>query len=56
MLALLSDVLDVGRFENGAVKLETRNVDLHAVLEGVTAMARARAGAKGLDFKAEVGC
>lgn len=55
MLALLSDVLDVGRFENGAVKLEIRTVDLHAVLGGVTAMAKARALAKGLQFRAEVG-
>jgi len=54
MLALLSDVLDVGRFENGAVKLDNVAVDLPKLLLSVVAMAHARASSKGIVFKAEV--
>ena len=55
MLALLSDVLNVGRFENGAVKLDNVSVDLGDLVRSVVAMAQARAGSKGIVFRAEVG-
>lgn len=54
MLSLLSDTLDVGRFENGAVKLEKVPTDLYAMLAEVSAMAKARANSKRLRFKLEV--
>ncbi|KAI9004943.1 hypothetical protein DFJ74DRAFT_692105 [Hyaloraphidium curvatum] len=39
MLALLADVLDAGRFESGAVRLDSSRTDLAEITESVSAMA-----------------
>ncbi|KAI9007600.1 hypothetical protein DFJ74DRAFT_773136 [Hyaloraphidium curvatum] len=54
MLALLSDVLDAGRFESGAVKLESLPVDLRALLETVATMAGETSRTQGIRFSFSV--
>lgn len=54
MLALLSDVLDAGRFESGTVKLESRPTDVREMFEGLFAMAAEVAKNRGIKFEINV--
>lgn len=54
MLALLSDTLDVFKFESGAVRLEKTPTDLQQLFAEISAMASPRAASKGLVFRLEM--
>jgi signal transduction histidine kinase len=55
MLSLVSDVLDVERFENGSVKLQPSATDLKALLEGAIALGREVAKPHGIGFEGRIG-
>jgi signal transduction histidine kinase len=55
MLSLVSDVLDVERFENGNVRLQPSSTDLRALLEGEIALGREVAKGHGIGFEGRIG-
>ncbi|KAJ3300282.1 hypothetical protein HK104_002481 [Borealophlyctis nickersoniae] len=55
MLALVNDVLDMGRFEAGRVDLERIPVDLHALLDNNVECARELVRAHGVHFTTDIG-
>ncbi len=51
LLALVSDVLDVSRIEEGGMKIAREDIDFHALLKSIAVMVSPLARAKGLYFR-----
>jgi signal transduction histidine kinase/CheY-like chemotaxis protein len=51
LLSMINDILDMSKIEAGRIALAPTDYDLHRMLEGVEAMMRVRAEAKGLQLR-----
>jgi signal transduction histidine kinase len=54
LLCLINDVLDLAKIEAGRLEVDEAPLDLAQLLQGVRDMVRARADAKGLEFRVQV--
>jgi PAS domain S-box-containing protein len=53
LLAIINDILEMSRIEAGRVEMRSESVDMHALLDDLSAMFRLRAEGKGLLFTLE---